>query len=148
MEIPERPQPFLPHVLTVMSVDEHNKEWEVEHHPDCPLACYWWPGRDGDVDALGDPLVTPSELSTLEGDGASYICYVQYELDGNGIDSLSLGEVDDHLDPAWTPFSEFEAEWHRLRPGRYLIKGWFTPGGWAGEYYDADGGLTLIGPAT
>lgn len=128
-----------PHVLVV--VDPDSGDWEIEHPETCPLVCDWWPGADK------ANRVFPVERHT---------CYVAFEIAHNGLDSLTVVSHRERDGDGWRdvapvdlndPESPFEAEWRRLRPGRYLIEGWWTPQGWAGtEPVDADGGLTLIGP--
>lgn len=146
---------LLPHVLIITEPEPGEKEYEVEHNEGCPVACSWHPTLYGHK--WHDPFVSGEEVTYPYPDEGQYTCYVQYELDANGIDSLGVvshresdGEggwrdVAPHADPNYVPATQFEPEWKRLRPGRYVIEGWFTPPGWAGsEPVDADGGLTII----
>lgn len=147
---------FQPHVLIITDPgDGSEKEWEIEHHECCPRICHWWPGA-------AEELAREKARGWISFAVETYDCYVQFELDHNGIDSLAvvshreLGpggtwvDVAEFADPAYVPETGFEAEWHRLRPGRYLIEGWYQSGAGQGEYGgmgDAEGGLTILGLA-
>lgn len=112
-----------PHVLVLGDRYDDGRDWEVEHPPDCGRACPWWP--EACTGLRGGFEGTPT-------------CYVEWEIDGAGLDSLS-GEVYG---------IQVESDgWRSLPDGRYLLEGWYTPQGWAGsEPIDADGGLILVGP--
>lgn len=142
---------LLPHRLTIVVDGDGEKDWAVEHHEACPVVCNWspwysdyWNNRDGDARTSINGAAWDWESISDEG---HHSCYVQYELDGNGIDSLDADSLDGdaHIDQGREPASRWEADWYRLRTGVYVIEGWFTPSGWAGsEPIDADGGLTIL----
>lgn len=156
MSLPRIKIKNLPHVLVIAGGDGE-KEWEVEHPVSCPLVCDWspwlsdyWAGdpQHSDFAFVGGP--------SLEGDPGHHACYVEYEVVYNGLDSLDIHSPPDdvdfgpYLDPDHVRSSEYEAEWRRLRPGRYLIEGWYHNGVGCGDYGgqgDPDGGLTLLGLA-
>jgi hypothetical protein len=131
-----------PHVLTITDPgDGLEKEWDVEHPDTCARACLWSPLM---LNFVRDCNALSQDRRLVEGD---HVCYVAHVIEAIGLDTLNVDslEGDAHLDPEWAPASPYEADWHRLRPGRYLIEGWWTPFYWAGsEPIDADGGLTLI----
>lgn len=148
-----------PHRLVISGVDAYDgKGWEVFHPETCGRACHWWPGAGDDI--FRDRWWRVVEEDTarvprIRNDG-HWQCHVQYELDNNGLDSLSLDcdppiELDDPTEVGewnnggtWLP--RYAAEWTRLPAGSYAISGWYTPWGWAGsEPVDPDGGLHLIG---
>jgi hypothetical protein len=148
LRLPEGEDPrFQPHVLVLRDPgDGFEKEWEIEHPDACPQMCAWWPEarqvveEERRISAATFGLIPPWPAG-------DYDCYVRYELVNNGLDSLDIYslEGDEHFDHNHVATSRFEAGWHRLRPGRYVIEGWFTPFYWAGsEPCDADGGLTLV----
>lgn len=146
---PEGTDPRMqPHVLVITSTDDGSLDWEVEHPDACPSVCHWAPPVDG------KPWFTkyaddrdPADLHYPDERAGYRDCLLAWQVSNMGIDLLDFGEHAEFADPDHVPVSPFEAPWHRLRPGRYLIEAWYTPGGWAGDYYDADEGLTLIGAA-
>jgi hypothetical protein len=150
----------IPHLLIITDLGDDGKEWEVVHPDECPVACTWYPPVNG------EPWFAKYEREWIEDfplpstrDG-QYTCYMRHELDGNGIDSLhvveyrlrddngELRDVGEFIDPTYIPSGRYEPEWMRLAPGRYTIEAWFTPAYWAGEYVDADSGITLLGRVT
>jgi hypothetical protein len=75
-------------------------------------------------------------------------CYVEYEVDGVGLDGLDLG-ADPPDDGTYTPESKWSMDgWRRLPPGRYVIEAWFRHGQglmpWGED--ESEGGLNLVGP--
>lgn len=129
---PRVPFEELPHGLLIYEEEPGGeKGYEVIHPVDCPRGCYWLPGLPFKV-GEGSGMIGEYPPET-------HHCYIQYELDGAGLDSLEASELTGgtHLD-----------DWKKLPPGRYIIEGWYTPGGWAGsEPVEPEGGLTLLGPA-
>lgn len=125
------PMEQLPHGLLIY-VEEDGGEtgYEVTHPVDCPVACPWWPGAPFDDEPVGIAVAHEHRL-----------CYVEWEIENVGLDSLDVSEV-------VTTFGTHIDAWKHLPPGRYLIEGWYHPGGWAGsEPVDPDGGLVLLGPS-
>ena len=138
-----------PHVLVITGNEPEERDYTVEHPDCCPLVCYWTTTaiRQEAARMFGeDP--SPDD----EPDPGQRDCYVQYEVEGAGLESIDVSEppAGVELDPpdySSLPWRR-DGDWRRLRPGRYLIEGWFTLFCWAGsEPIDADGGLTLLGPA-
>lgn len=130
---------FQPHILTITE----QGEFEVEHPEDCPIKCYWWPGAR--------EYISESHPLTAELAGAGeHDCYVGWELANVGLDTLDLGLEDDEdesliVDPEHVPASQWEPFWKSLRPGRYLIEGWYEPGvSTPNGPAEPDGGLTLF----
>lgn len=126
----------LPHVLVVhdFAADPGDREWEIEHPDGCPVEVYcgyeWVPW-------LG---LMPYRSTHLA-------CYVQYEVDANGIDGLA--DENGREWRTWTYAEGHDGLDKTLPPGRYLIEGWWHDGAGMGEYGgqgDADGRLTLLGP--
>jgi hypothetical protein len=144
---------FQEHVLVIRALGdglEPATEWEVEHPEDCPLKCFWWPGANDyllELDSRPEPERTGARGLVAAGE---HDCYVSYELDNIGLDTLGLSLVDDQdesaiVNPAHASASEFEAFWHSLLPGRYAVEGWYEPSRSMGPYGDSDpdGGLIL-----
>jgi hypothetical protein len=133
-----RPPADLPHVL-VVSGDEDDKEWEVEHPDECARACPWWPeavAQIADLHPLADGWIGFDTKSGI------HLCLVEHEIENNSLDSL-FGEFDG------ASIEGLGDGWKALPAGRYLIAGWYTPGGWAGANpIDPDGGLELLGRET
>ena len=125
--------------MDISDPGDGEKEWEIVHHAECPRVCAWWPGA-----AQSYAFCSSGGLSI--GDEWHHNCYVQWEIDNNGIDSLDIYslEGDTHLDASYVAVSGFEPDWQRLLPGSYRVQGWYdrgtsTPNGPA----EPDGGLFL-----
>lgn len=127
-----------PHTLIVTDPgDGSGLEWQVIHHS----LCQWGAFRSRfDYSDFFDPK--PLEVPKLD---FYRKCLIQHEIDNNGLDSLDVHTLDGdaHLNSG-VELGPFEADYKRLRPGRYKVVAWCTPQGWAGsEPVDADGGLYL-----
>jgi hypothetical protein len=132
---------FLPHVLVITGSDgDDGKEWEIEHPDGCPRVCFWWRGAAAVYAAKAD-----GRLSFFVDDRDGHPnCYVNYEVENAGLDSLDLG-ADAPDDGTYHPVSKWAMDrWRQLPPGRYVIEGWYHPA--RGYFDDAEGGLALIGP--
>lgn len=123
-----------PHLLVIEDV-EGERKWRVRHPPTCPWDA--WKARAGTF---------PFEEEDQDGRLAFHrVCYVQFELDHNGLDSLEIHSIgpdyDLHLDPD-VKLREFEPDWCRLRPGRYRVQAWYDPP--SAPLYEGEGGLYLL----
>ena len=111
-----------PHILIIEDCDGE-KEWRIVH----PVSCKWEAHRHADSDLFG----------AVEGEPRWHFhraCLTQWEIDGNGIDSLEVHcGSDEHIDPAHAKASPFEAGWLSLRPGRYVVQAAYS---WSGSWWD------------
>lgn len=138
-----RPPTGLTHALIITGSTPDEREWEVKHPPECPIACdVFWNLYGETIPSFdGETCVYPYPM-----DGHR-TCYVEFEVDYSGIDSLDVYSLkgDAHLEgpkPKWGI-----DEWKMLRPGRYELEGWYHSGEGMGEYGgqgDPDGGLNLL----
>lgn len=135
---------FLPHGLVITGDTADQREYEIEH-PNCPVVCFWSPYArqmwEEGLDLLG-----PEKAHTDEG---NLSCYVQWEVENAGLDSLDLGD-DAPDDGTYVPESQWALDgWRRLPPGRYVIEPWFRQGQglmpWGED--ESEGGLTLVIPS-
>ncbi len=123
-----------PHILTVLDAGDE-KDYELAHDG-CGHACAWWPGRADDLALVPDDLPAgwdfEAEQNAYEATHGHPTCYVAWEVGNAGLDSLDIHAVSEdtggaHLDD--TPVGRFGLdEWRRLRPGRYVVVGWYHPG--------------------
>lgn len=143
----ERPR-FLPHVLVITGDTADEREYEIEHPDGCPVVCHWSPHMREIVERMSRDA---EEGRTTFGSGSPDFrdCYVQYEVEGVGLDGLDLGD-NPPGDCTYTPASKWSMDgWRRLPPGRYVIEAWHHQGTglmpWGED--ESEGGLNLIGPA-
>lgn len=126
------------HVLVVEGDTPEERSWEIEHSRCCPRVCRWWPGAREQV-AMDDGMF--DGLPPLAMD--EHDCLVEWELINAGLDSMS-GEVDGVYYDGM-PLGP-HLGWRAMPPGRYLVEGFYEPGGWAGaEPVDPGGGIILLG---
>lgn len=118
-----------PHVLIITEVDGE-KEWRIVHPPTCPWNAYKHPAHDSNDWVFGCGCDRPEEHNFFVRG-----CLTEWEIGCNGIDGLEIYSVEgsEHIDPAYVPVSRFEAEWHKLKPGRYIIQATYS---WSGSWYD------------
>jgi len=145
----EGPNPRMqPHVLVITGTTADEREYEIEHPDCCPIVCYWTPHMRETVEREKSIAKTKGHIGFGWDDGNGHRdCYVQYEIDNCGLDTLNLGE-DPPDDGTYTPPSQWSTDdWRRLPPGRYIIEAWFHQGRGLMEWGEdeSEGGLTFVG---
>lgn len=132
------------HVLVVSGDSPEEREYEIEH-PGCPEICDWGPtmGEMTMRETIAALYVDDDWAEDFDRDGrlvGRRNCYVQYEVENVGLETL-----EGPLLPEATADYRWSERWRLLAPGRYEIRGWYTPQGWAGsEPIEADGGIELL----
>lgn len=112
-----------PHVLVIEDVGDGEKEFRILHLPTCKWEVY---------KHFHGPWC--SEPCERKWDFHRH-CLIQWEVENVGLDSLEINSVDgdDHIDYLYVPASQWEPDWHKLKPGRYIVKMTYT---WSGSWYD------------
>lgn len=137
-----------PHVLVITGGTADEREYEIEHPDCCPVVCCWTPHMHVVVEREKRIAKAQGIAGSRWDDGSGYRdCYVQYEVESVGLDSLNLGE-DAPDDGTYTPLTQWSMDdWRRLPSGRYVIEPWHRQGRglmpWGED--ESEGGLTFIG---
>ena len=111
-----------PHVLIIEDIDGE-KHWHIVHPATCPWEG-WLCGGCNDP-FFNDPCGKHAHFWRA--------CLTEWETNNNGLDSLGVDLRADYIDPDYVPASPFEAEWRRLKPGRYIVQATYY---WSGSWYD------------